>query len=599
MSNIKIEGSKTLTTDEKLHIRQLIAANRVKHKLVKGDVILGRRGRSNTLDKRLSNTKSYQELTELESLKYDMKIFLDYVINDCCVCVEKECIVTNINVFAPTFYANFIESKFNGTPSKRSCSVIGDINIQTKEFVGEDGPIIIDKILDIFQTWGLLSYNSNVSRYYLLNGNKKLSWKNIKQLDVKYVWSFIDKFPDSYVELYKMFSNASPSKWVVSNFVMYIKYLFWYFRKAIVDTTTRYIVKDTKVTAISVGSTNVDSDYDITLYGDNHNVYKTINAFNAKILGMFNTDPDVVFDTNMYGVSFIKSGGDYQCGSNSFSLVKNQQSLSDDFFVLQNIWAIIKVVCKLNEVQKTDEGLHELLLSTLQNTDNTNLSMILQIAEMFVNKYEPSPHLYDKIVKGIERIKVDSEEYSNYISFVNYNGLETYFTMGAFLNVVVNGQMCKEQNDPDAEKITLSIHEYYDSTIENIADLMVHYNKEKYLVRARLSLRKLASKLSSQGQERVVKMMNLLDQIASLQSQCKRVDTLVNCSKFLLMNTCMQCIKEVSEVYFTEIDDGFVDKGIEKFETYILKFPTRNMLEGVALSESMEDLISRLSPTKV
>jgi hypothetical protein len=344
---------------------------------------------------------------------------------------------------------------------------------------------------------------------------------------------------------------------------------------------------------VSIGSTNIDSDYDITLYGDNHNVFKTINAFNRKITYLFNAHPDEVFDTNMYGVSFIKSGEDYQCGSNSFSLVKNQNELSQEFFVLQNIWAIIKVA-KTSEKHERDETLHELLLNTLQDTTSPKFSMILEIAENFVNKYEPSYDLYDKTVKAIEKIKADSEEYLNYISFVNYNGLETYFTMGAFIDVVVNGQMCKIESNE--EKVSMSIHGYYDSTIENLADLMVHYNKEKYVLRARLSLQRLSESLSGELMDRIQIILQYLEQISVLQSQCKRVDTLINCSKFLLMNKCMQCIREVSEIYFEGIHNDIIEKGIEKFETYVAKFPIRRDLETTQTTGSLEDLVDRLSP---
>jgi hypothetical protein len=247
----------------------------------------------------------------------------------------------------------------------------------------------------------------------------------------------------------------------------------------------------------------------------------------------------------------------------------------------------------MNDIQKTDEGLHELLWNTLLNTSNSNFTMLLTIAEKFVNRYEPSHDIYDKIVRAIQNTDNESDEYLNYISFVNYNGLETYFTTGAFLDVVVNGQMCMNEG-----KVSLTVHEYYDSIVENLADLMVHYNKEKYLLRIRASLKKLSDYVSRTSLNKINDISNTLDQISSLQNQCKRLDTLINCSKFLLMNTCIQCIRQVSEVYFDEIEDDNIDKGLEKFEKYAFKFPTRRELEGMGLPTSLEDLILRLSPTK-
>lgn len=592
MEDLRLDTN-AFTEDERLHIKKNITANRFYSKVSKGDAVLGSRRRGNTVN---ADSIARDQLSELKlpvnsPRRNDLKHFLDYVMRDCCACVEKECVITGMKTTAPTLFQNYIENKTHNVNISKSCSVIGDTIIQTKEFQDLDEPMIIDKIIELFEAFGLLSYNATLSRYYLLNGNKRLSWKNIKQLDRKYILPFINAFPSSYVEIYKTFNNIHPEQWEVEKFVVYVKYLFWYFRKAIVDTITRYIVRDTQVTAISVGSTNVDSDYDITLYGNNHNVFKTINAFNTKVMSLFNTEPDIVFDTNMYGVSFIKSGEEYQCGSNKFALVKTK-SVSEESVVLQNVWGVIKVVSKLNEVQKTDEGLYELLFNTLQSSNNSNFLTMLQIAEMFVNKYEPSHDLYDKIVRAMETIDADSEEYLNYISFVNYNGLETYFTMGAFINVVVNGQMCRDQPQ---QTVPLTVHEYYDSAIENIADLMVHYNKEKYLLRAKQSVRKIMETINNSG---IQNALDLLENIGTLQLQCKRVDTLINCSKFLLMNTCMQCIKQISEIYFMEMSDVLLDRGLEKFELYVAKFPTRKALEGMRATGSLEDLIMRLSPVK-
>lgn len=581
-----------LTDEEKLNIRRLVTTNSFHENSFKGAVNMGRGRRRSSIFKD-HNNREEKNVTIQNTPSQDMNVFLNYVMEDICVCIERDCVITDMKKFASTFYA----THFDKNKKSSKCSVI-DVVIQTKAFQDMEPPEILDRILDIFQAYGLLTYNSTLLTYYILNGNKRLSWKNIKQVDVRYVIPFIKKFPNLYVEIYKIFNTDPPSNWEVSKFVMYVKYLFWYFRKAIVDTTTRYIVKDTTAIAVSVGSTNVNSDYDITLYGSNHNVFKTINAFNKKIKDLFNTQPDVVFDTNMYGVSFIKSGEDYKCESNSFSLVRNQKNLSQESFVLQNIWTVVKVTIKLIEIQKTDETLHELLLNTLHNTTNANFAMILNIAEMFANRYEPSPDLYDKIVKAIDSIDAESDEYLNYISFVNYNGLETYFTMGAFLDVVVNGQMCRTKEDL-GEKVPLSIHEYYDSTIENLADLMIHYNKEKYLLRVERSLQNFYTKLSDKSSVKIAKTLNLIRQITDLQNQCKQADTLITCSNFLLMNTCMQCIREISDVYFEQLDDDLVDRGIDKFETYVVKFPTRIDLVDLTPSESLEDLKLRLSPTKI
>ena len=56
--------------------------------------------------------------------------------------------------------------------------------------------------------------------------------------------------------------------------------------------------------AVSVGSMNVTSDYDITLYGPC--VTKVIQHFNRLFVKFFGKSSGVVFDTNLYGSSFIE-----------------------------------------------------------------------------------------------------------------------------------------------------------------------------------------------------------------------------------------------------------------------------------------------------
>ena len=62
------------------------------------------------------------------------------------------------------------------------------------------------------------------------------------------------------------------------------------------------------------------------------------------------------------------------------------------------------------------------------------------------------------------------------VSFANFHADEVYLSRGAFMDVVVNDQMCK------TKLVDLTRNEYYQSIVENTAFFMVH-TKEKYIKR--------------------------------------------------------------------------------------------------------------------
>ncbi len=65
----------------------------------------------------------------------------------------------------------------------------------------------------------------------------------------------------------------------------------------------------------------------------------------------------------------------------------------------------------------------------------------------------------------------------NVISTFNFFGDETYFTRGAFMNVVFGLQTCK------GKFTDMTAHDYLDSFVENFADCIHHHFKPKYVLR--------------------------------------------------------------------------------------------------------------------
>ena len=554
----------------------------------------------NTLNRSKNKARSLTLLTSDSTFNVHefLNQFFNYIFIDCCNCIEKECLISNTQTFAPTFFKNFIQTpiKKEALQKQQECSVINSsTQIYSKYFKTLDKPSLVDSLINSFKLMGLIYQSDNSFRYYLLN-NERFSWKNIKQLDESNILQFSISFPEIYAKIYTFFDNETEREyWTLSNFTLFVKSLLWYFRKGIVDTICSFILANTNVSGISVGSTNIDSDYDITLYGSNENIFKTIYTFNNKILQLFKVPANIVFDTNMYGVSFIKEGKDYRCGTNNFSVV-GLNKITKEASITQNIWALIKVASCMYSIQEGDEMLYDLLKKTISYTRSENFKIAFKAAENFVNKFESNPNNYDKIVKNMDNLdygnELNSDFYlTNYISFVNYNGIETYLTRGAFLDVVVNGQMCSTANANS--KVQLILPEYFDSFIENITDLMIHYNKDKYLNRAITVLAKIELLLPSNILKNVRAILN---DIKNIQSECKI--KLVNCFKFQLMKNCVECIRIVSEVYFDEISTDTIKSGRELFIDMSSDFYMSENESNESSSSSLTNLQSKLSPVK-
>lgn len=499
-----------------------------------------------------------EELTEF------LDMFFDYVFTDLCNCVKKECNITDIDKNAVDFYNKFIKK----SDKTSNCN---SINSSSKKSVKE--------IIEYFIKYGLLTYDGN--KYYILNSHKRFNWKNIKQIDAKVVSKYIKKYPELYEAICLYFSeNADENK-----FILYIKYIYWYFRKCVIDTMIGGIIKYTQVSGLSVGSTKIDSDYDITLYGSYTNIFQTINTFNTKFEKLFKYSSEIIFDTNIYGASFITSNihapllNDHECGTNKFSV--SDKGNNKSFFITQHIWAFVKVLLRLESLQ--NEIVYDFLNDTLYNSSD-NIKKLLLIAEEFINKYEYNPVAYDKIVSHLDDNENPSDGWkTNYISFVNYNGSETYFTRGAFIDVVVNAQMCNE------EYIKLTEDEYFDSCIENISELLSHFTKDKYIIRVKKSL----SKLNIKNKDEI---LDILDKSYTLQNTCKNVSTVLTCSKFLLLYNYINCIVKISDEFLCCINQQTIDDGISLFKYFASKFPTNfNMREYKSLSVDAHNYTPRSS----
>jgi hypothetical protein len=394
----------------------------------------------------------------------------------------------------------------------------------------------------------LINNNYLVKRdqnYYIKSDNDfllKLTWENIKSL------------------------NSDKQK------------IYWLFRKLIVDCLLKkiYYLKSKKdkqfqMNIYSVGSTNLTSDYDITLYGNNQDKINIMENFQKEFKLFFNEDSSIVFDTNIYGKAYIEFKNPYNeyCyteydGSNCKNKTQNfyyLNSSSNNFSCL--MWGLIKYLRDFIEgfdeslyhklyyyMEKSIPNIKEFLkncnntLLYLQNqANNINYISLFNLENIIINKY--------KINNDLDSIN-ELTALHDYISIINFYGSETYFTRGAFIDTVVNVQMCNSESN----KILLSEVDYICSILENSGFFFIHNYKTKYFIR-------------------VFKTLNLLIENYNIYSSIKNHKTYIKMSKLL---TKLKTGVNDYDSKYCNIKEDFDLKKCEKFRIFNYIISINNLL---------------------
>lgn len=98
------------------------------------------------------------------------------------------------------------------------------------------------------------------------------------------------------------------------------------------ETYVRTVLRDTKtpLAAKSVGSTDLTSDYDITIAAEQGKDVAILRQFNQQVKKDFNAQPGTVFDTNIYLEDYVKVIGNIPFdGVTSYVGLNGQQDKSD------------------------------------------------------------------------------------------------------------------------------------------------------------------------------------------------------------------------------------------------------------------------------
>jgi len=310
----------------------------------------------------------------------------------------------------------------------------------------------------------IIDIDNDNDKSYLLSKNTLLTWDNIKKQSIQ------------------------------------IKQILFNFRKKIVDTLIKKIfdvfpdclINDCISNASgSVGpEATLDSDYDLTIAG-HYKVSQMIQIFNSVIEKVFKASPSEVFDTNLYGYSFlippnstsnnrliwdIDQIGKYSC------LFSNEIKSYE-----QDEWAYLRLFSfcyKHNQpIRFLNEKINNFFIDGLfkmQPTKKAN-NYILQMKE-FENLINTNTDLKTNKMNNKE-LELVKKQVIDSLSHMNYYGDETYFTQGAFIHVV--GTMFYYRKEENYKKVLL-FKSYYliHSMIENLAYFIHAFEKKKNIIYA-------------------------------------------------------------------------------------------------------------------
>lgn len=425
-----------------------------------------------------------------------------------------------------------------GSKQEICTEILGDSDISQPDYYDN----LIKNAINYFEDKDLL-YKSGIKYYIVLEDKTKvkLTWENIKSINLDET-----------------------------------KKLFWLLRKLIVDSILKKLLKQSSLTRkdiqiYSVGSTKLTSDYDITLYGDTINKVKIIKSFQKIFKKYFHEDSSIVFDTNVYGKAYITfDEREYigytdkaVCGQTFYYLKENPSPNS------QLMWGLIKYLRDLRD------GFGEHIYNDLFKFMNYKISnsKLLYYANktlIYLRNKDPNDVNYTSLFKKEESF---IETYGDnqllaihdFISVLNFYGTETYFTRGAFIDTVVNSQMCSNKIE-----IPLSEVDYITSILENAGFFFIHHNKTKYVVRV-LNTCKLLMRKFNQYQDIKEKFKALADQLETLETKIIKnsnveIDydskychdwadinkddiNLLKCNKFDLFNIIMNLVYSILKIY--------------------------------------------------
>jgi hypothetical protein len=586
-----------------------------------------------------------------EELRGDMGEFLGYMVMNYCICGDM-CNISGDEGMIMLFnvYMSKLKNRIMGNldDNKRrklvECKDYKKVNT-IYEYRDNDINFSVSisgrtDMVRMFNNKILVRYGilkRKYDEYYILSSSTLFTWSNVHRISMNDILKFITHKREKIlvtnlgilVEIMRLFGYDSVKldklhserdilevvnnviyREIYGDFIVILRCIFWMYRKMVVDSiigdSIREVTKSrmksivSKVMeginvgdmdAVSVGSTKLMSDYDVTLYGNFKLMSEVIREFNRVVEDIYGNTSEVIFDTNVYGTSFIKLSGKvifdmdedkylYKeggiCNGDKFRYMKGDSVEVRD---IQHMWAFMKVLKALKMIEKFDVRLYESLYRYME-VNLVEGEYLRKAASFmsFLNKrrdYVGVLGSYGKLIRSLP--SVDRVLLSNmYISLVNYYGSETYYTRGAFLDVVVNKQMCggsmtkcergrimplwmkkKGKVMPFVgDTINLSRSEMVDSVIENIGEMMMHMSREKYVDR-------VEGGIISLGLGGRVEYCKWLGEMRGIQMGCKEV--IESCGVYVMLHRSVWLLVSVFNEYIKGVSrEGGVRLGVIK-----------------------------------
>jgi hypothetical protein len=188
---------------------------------------------------------------------------------------------------------------------------------------------------------------------------------------------------------------------------------------------------------------------------------------------------------------------------------------------------------------------------------------------------------------------------SDYTSLVNFYGTETYFTRGAFLDIVVNKQMCKTS-------IQLQDIDYISSILENSGFFFLHNDKTKYFIRVVNTLGLLIKNNKykilqySNEYEKIIEIFNNIKtvnekgEVSYDTNYCQWIDEktfdLLKCEKYTIFNLLLKINYEILNIYsyFYSIIKLNINE-IETFKFYYKFVKNDTLILGKKISNTFKE----------
>lgn len=426
---------------------------------------------------------------------------LEYFFKNNCQCIKKECTVKLASDIRGSLkLLDSLEQSKNTLQSNCNIVSVRHTTVNSTN-LDSDTDSILKNYIQLYETFKIEKILSQF--FILLNtypktlfNRKSFTWYNIQSITPPEVDSLYNSSSSDLHPLYRLFTQQDNVDFSI--FTDIIKLLFWYYRKSFVDNLIKDIISTFHLDVIvySVGSTNLTSDYDLTLYGNYNHIAYCIKVFHNTFFWHFNDTSSNVFDTNLYGGAFISfdlnhlnfpllhspSQTSVPISLESYNIppILTRQTCNDlDFYILndpthkivayQHVWLFVKMFSHFGTQSP---------LTRLFQTSGVTSAFVSSAKNIWPTLSQIKNRIsYSTIVNTLESVKNDLVNFSNVVSLVNFMGHETYYTRGSFLSVVVNSQLCHQN------AIVLDNHTIIDSICENLFDFLF-YHKIKYLDRA-------------------------------------------------------------------------------------------------------------------